>query len=229
MSTKPHMLERYAERGKPRGADSVLEGARGEGLADYVPSRRVQDATQGHRSRALLVAASVGILALAGVLVQRTASQDSVQSYGAPETVAPVTTVVPTPAEIEAAEKKRAELMASGWVMVDIDPVIVGDAVPGIGYRRAINAGGSPYGQETVKDSAGVERTPVWDAPDGQVIGYRYPNLGFVSKATGDKPSFDALAIYRSRGECEPLDQTCIREQNARFAPGTDPQLPPRR
>lgn len=51
---------------------------------------------------------------------------------------------------------------------------------------------------------------PVYDAVDGDVIGYSYIYLGFFDKDVAESPSFDARQLRLERYGCDPLlDETC--------------------
>jgi hypothetical protein len=101
------------------------------------------------------------------------------------------------------------DLVARGWVRFALQPAVPGETTPQIGYRKAPAAGTnhplSPY----VSDAKGVLRVEIYDQPDGQFIGYLYSGVGFVTKATGDDPSFDVRALYASKGICTRTDHPC--------------------
>jgi hypothetical protein len=228
MAAESDLLERYATRGHPRGADSILAHARKADLPLYATADEQPNELLTRR-RILAVAAAVTILlaGVSGLAARRVNVTDTIP--GAPDHSATSSTTIPgpTPEELEAANRRRDELAANGWVTVGYGPAIPGEPIPEIAYRKA------PVGNRSipfyVTDAKGIQRIEVYDQPDGQVIGYYYGSLGIISKSSGDDPTFDVGPLYRNRGICEPSDQACVRDMNARNAPPTDPRAATRR
>lgn len=46
---------------------------------------------------------------------------------------------------------------------------------------------------------------PVYDAPNGSVMGYSYAFLGYVDRATAERPDFDPARLRREKNGCDPL------------------------
>lgn len=121
----------------------------------------------------------------------------------------------PTPEEIKAAEEGLAvyrQQEANGWV-----PYGSASAIPGgphiEGWRRPTEGD-----MVTDFDDAGnvvgrhLERFPVYDKPDGAVIGYHYSGVGFVP--LDQVEAFDPSAARVEVWGCDP------------YAPGCTPRPP---
>jgi hypothetical protein len=220
------LLTRYAGRGDVRGADAVWADARASALRDYIGEPG--DARRPRRGGVLLVAVAVVVLGVLAVVslgaTRRTtevpASVDSLPSAS--------TLSVPTDEEMQEARRRAAELGERGWGVFAIERTITpGDAPPPIGYVKV--GPGPSYVSIDEQDAKGMPRKRVYDQPDGRQLGYLYMNLGFVHKAQGDDPAFDAAPLYRATGACAPIDGDCAHEQmeralaEARTARGTAP------
>jgi hypothetical protein len=211
MTAETDLLERYANRGEPRSADSILTHARQVPLPLYLDADDSSDRPQPRR-RALVAAAVATVLvaAVAGLAARRSTATDP--TPGAPTTVAisPTTLARPTPEELAAADQRRDELAARGWVAVGYPTAIPGEPLPEIAYRKApIVPGGFNSMPFYVPDARGVLRTEIFDQPDGQIIGYYYGNIGVVVKTMGDDPAFDVSSLYAAKGVCAAPDGRC--------------------
>lgn len=59
---------------------------------------------------------------------------------------------------------------------------------------------------EYFKQLAAGGGDPIFDAVDGNVIGYSFPALGFVSREVAEAPGFDPHALRVERFGCDPLE-----------------------
>ncbi len=119
----------------------------------------------------------------------------------------------PTPEELQAADELLAQQQANGWV-----PYGGGSAIPGgsaqegwVRYQKLEDMA------PTFDDSGNVvgrhlERFPVYDAPNGAIIGYHYSGVGFVP--LDQLETFDATAARIEMWGCDP------------YAPGCTPVVP---
>ena len=209
------LFEAYAERGAPLGADAVLARARAlpaESLRLHPGV--INSGTRPRHSRRAL--AAVVLLALfvvgagiaAGVHQVNRDNETNVESGAVPPAAAPPTASIPTPEEIAAANRREAELAASGWVAWSIEPVVpVTKALPQVGYLHTGPGVSPPLGSPTptvAPSPDGLPRSAMYDKPDGTLLGYYYVGLGFVPVETADAPGFDAGPLYTQRGICVP-------------------------
>lgn len=213
-----HLLNTYADRGTPRGADAVLEAAReASDVPGYVDLESAGPAGRGPRSKALAVAAGiVALLAIAGIGFRiangqgPSAVDSAAQSSDAAQAVTKPS--APTAQEQAEAERRLAQQIASGWVPWTINSVVPAEGLPQIGFMHT--ATGQPdavsvAGLDVAQSPDGRPRAPVYDKPDGKVLGYYYVNLGFVPAAVADAPGFDVAPLFKAAGRCAPNDQSC--------------------
>jgi hypothetical protein len=111
--------------------------------------------------------------------------------------------------EMQAATERLARQLATGWVPYGGSPEIEGTSTPTGSWTRA-----GPTEQvdcDHRPDARGIPRLlrcPVYDEPDGAVIGYRYNGLGYVPVELAE--TFDhGRALLEQRG-CDPFaDPAC--------------------
>ena len=102
-------------------------------------------------------------------------------------------------AEDQKASADYAKLVASGWRPWAVQPVFPEDNVATQAYEPLL-----PEFLTQVPPSRDLPRIPLFDAPNGHLIGYEYPNAGFVTAARADSPTFDSASLYHARGLCAP-------------------------
>ena len=71
--------------------------------------------------------------------------------------------------------------------------------------QATVPKGGFP--RSDTKD--GLPRLPIYDEPEGDLIGYYFPNAGFVQKELVEAPGFDANSVYEKIGICPPSVDDC--------------------
>lgn len=199
-------------RHKNTGAES------NSGLGDYpaLPrSRGKKRATYGLLGVAVVGFVAVLAIALAPSQVQEPGgdvASGGADGSGASEALAPTSTEPDaansadagpaTEAEREAADARLAEAVASGWVPYAGDPASPEFVVPSPAWvDPGVNAVEEPE-----------RRRLVYDAPDGNLLGYHYLGTGFVP--LGQESGFDAAQARVDRFGCDPMndpDDSCKR------------------
>lgn len=106
-----------------------------------------------------------------------------------------------TPLSAEEGDALLQQQMAAGWVPYGGVSAVQGVEVPAGAWVKF----------EALPKSESVDgRIPVYDAPDGQVIGYAYSNLGFVPKEIAESGQFDAAQARIAKFGCDiKTDQEC--------------------
>lgn len=172
--------------------------------------RRVVNARQSrHRSNVFRVFAAgliVGLIGLGGVAF-RSSDRSAVPRVDEQTTNA---AQAPTPAQVDEAKAKLDQQMKSGWI-------------PFSGAEVAVPGATSPndaWVRSTIDDAARTEgRQPVYNSPNGNVVGYVYFNLGYVPQAVADSGQFDARAARIQKFGCDISEPTCNSEKGkARYA-----------
>ncbi len=132
------------------------------------------------------------------------ASVGTLAAGGVTTTVAPEESI-PTPEEFARANADLGAQYKSGWLRADGgeghfpgEPVPEGSFLP-TGLTAALRGLDDP------------DRTPIYDAPNGTVIGFSYNNLGWVSLERSH--GFDPAAARTAKYGCDPvLDEVCNRD-----------------
>jgi len=125
----------------------------------------------------------------------------------APNVISPQ--AAPTPSEIAAADAALKEQMAAGWVPFGGAPSLDGSSVPSPAWVKW-----DPHPDP--KDVSVDGRIAVYDHPNGNVVGYSYSGLGYVSKATVDAGMFDPAQARIAKFGCDPHTNDACREQLSR-------------
>lgn len=185
-------------------------------VANYVT--RIDVARRRKRSRTGLVAVAAATVAIAGlgiVAVAQSSEQPAAEvSVAAPPAQISVEQAQPTQEEIEAANRRLDEQIASGWL-------------PYSGVSAIKGKPNAPEGSWWPADAvpAGDDgRIPIYNNPDGDVIGYYFSNLGFV--ALDDLDGFDARTERIQTFGCDTLESTCVEELSSIDPNGGGPKGP---
>lgn len=180
-------LERYAERGSRRGPDQVLNNAQNEAAdPDYVDM--AETSPRRISGSDLLLGGAVIVFVVCVMLI-----------VGARR---PTGTVESGSADVTA-QDPRAEAMAhwnrvmtgNEWMRYSGSPGIPGVDVPKDAWVRFTPS------VDHLRE-AYHRGIPVFDRPDGDVIGYDFANLGFVPRSIAEAPGFDAEAARAAKGAC---------------------------
>jgi hypothetical protein len=99
----------------------------------------------------------------------------------------------------DAWDRTVERLKNGGWVRYDLHPAVPIESVPNEAWVRLDPLGTPPEDAETL-------RTPVYDAPDGELIGYHYPRVGFVPPEVANSGDFDPRAAEEERWGCASPD-----------------------
>lgn len=180
-------LERYADRGEQRGAREVLDAA-----ANRSFTARPVEAPGRSRANAFLNAAVAivvaGFIALAAVVI--------VQGDGSAVASGPEDRVG---SKYQSDEEMRLEVeehwasvQDGGWVRYSGQAAVEGEDPPTEAWAQ-INP--TPDGLR----EAYFDGVAVYTSPGGDLVGYEYANLGFVSRERAEAPGFDAEALRRER------------------------------
>jgi len=165
---------------------------------------RVDSARRRKRSRPALVAVVAATVAIAGLgVVAAVGSSEQPASevtVAAPPSQTGADRAQPTPEEIEAANRRLDEQIASGWLPYSGASAIEGKSSAPEGSWWP--AGAIPSGDDG--------RIPIFDEPDGEVIGYYFSNLGFI--ALDDLDGFDARAERIKTYGCDTLESECAEQ-----------------
>lgn len=86
----------------------------------------------------------------------------------------------PTKEEIAAAEEKLAAQIEAGWVPFEPSPAIEGAFVPADLWIPIDLTQVNPAGLNDAPEAQGA--VPVFDAPDGNIVGYEFIDAGYVGK-----------------------------------------------
>lgn len=109
-----------------------------------------------------------------------------------------------TAAEGDALLKQQ---MAAGWVPYGAAPAMDGVTVPNPAWVR-YEAHPDP------KNASPEGKLAVYDAPNGNLVGYNYSNLGYVPKGVADNGQFDATQARIAKFGCDiKNDQECMRRK----------------
>jgi hypothetical protein len=184
-------------------ATSVLEHAENE-PPDYVSPR-----TQRDRERNLLpgVIALIVIGALVVLLSRSGTGSTTTTPAGSPQ--AAPSQSQPTPSEVAAADAKLKEQMANGWVPFGGASGVNGATVPSSAWVKW-----DPHPDPRSLPADG--RVAVYDAPNGNIVGYNFPALGYVPKATVDSGRFDPAQARIAKFGCDPKADDACRERLSR-------------
>jgi len=178
---------------------------------DYVEA----EAGRQRTSRSWVVGVGVAAAALAVLLLgifafgrANSSSSTSVAPAAVPPSV-PDARTAGRPLTPQEADELLKQQMAAGWVPYAGAPA-AGDAPPPLAWQ--------PYSANP--RSADVETgpnggQPVYDAPNGNVVGYHYTNLGYVSKAHAESGQFDPAQARIAKFGCDPQGDPACRDRLA--------------
>ncbi len=188
-------LQRYATRGTPAGSDVVLSRA---AEVASTPSAYVPDPTGRQRPwRAVAMVALVLLIAglvsvLAAVLTEGSRSGRVLSDADDSSDTADAMTYEERKAEVE---QHWASVEAGQWTRYSGEPGIVGADVPDGWVLLRSSA-------DALREAA-QSGIPVYDAPDGTVLGYDFANLGYVPKEVAEAPGFDQTALRAAKFGCD--------------------------
>ena len=122
-------------------------------------------------------------------------------AVGSTPSVAPGESI-PTPEELARANADLDAQLRSGWVRWEgAEGYFVGELAPKGSYKPT-------GGNEASNPLVDADRTPVYDAPNGTVVGFNYNSLGWVSLERSQ--GFDAAKARVEKNGCDPvLDEVC--------------------
>lgn len=155
-----------------------------------VSAARAAD-TGGRHSRVIAVAVSAVTLAGFGAALVAIVRSPSTVS-----TVSPTSTTVDIALERRLIAESAANLESGAWVPYHGSPGVPGVVVP-YGWAKP-----GP-GMDGIRRSA-QDGIPIYDRPDGVVVGYEFASLGYVPRSVAEEPSFDPHAARVSRFGCDP-------------------------
>jgi hypothetical protein len=202
-STDKARLDRIADRGSARGAEEVLDAAR-RSTSGLTSSPYVSPASAARRRAPVLALVAVLGMALVGLAAW---AAMGASDQGSSEDVASVSsegsTTTSVDDELQVANDVLEAQLAAGWVPAAFEPGATAVEVPEEMWVRMDAESIAPPDLDPE-----LRRVPVYDAPDGQVIGYNYLSLGFIPLDMAD--DFDGAAARVARYGCDvELDQVC--------------------
>lgn len=226
------------EPATPVSADPVVAAEVGHvaELAPAEPTTTTDSTRSRHRAAVLAIAAAVALVAgVAGLVVVRDRSSGSTVDLGpaqsGPGTAPPTsptptstpttteTVVLPPGSTLPPTEAERAEALNKLAASI-IGPMLTeGGWMPYSGSSITNPQDTSRKGYLHYGENAEPGKAPIYDAPNGTVIGYAYSRLGFVTLA--EDVGFDAHAEQMRRFGC---DQT---DSSPDAVPCVPPEMPP--
>jgi hypothetical protein len=112
-----------------------------------------------------------------------------------------------TPAQAEQAQQQLAQQQATGWVPYAASPGVPGVQVPTSAWLGGLSNNAIPFDAKAVGDQL---RLPVYDSPNGKMIGYYYLGLGYIPAAMASDPTFDAAKARVAKYGCDiETDNAC--------------------
>lgn len=145
-----------------------------------------------HLHRILLLGAMIALLGGTAAMISSQGGDSSASQVAATgETVDPATA-----ARIAAGPQE-------GWMQFTSEPGIAGIEVPAgwVRLEKADMLGRSDGGEPP--------RVAVFDRPDGALLGYVYPSLGYVPKDIADSPEFSVSQARVDKYGCDITRTTC--------------------
>lgn len=195
-------MNKYVDRGTHHQATEVFGRAEieaGEG-PDYVEGESPSVGRSG-LSTALVV---VVVLALFGVFVGAATSSRHTSASNEAQTAAAPDANTQASLDQERAEIKKSwdSFVAGEWVRYHGTAGAAGVSVPD-GWVKP-----SPS-QDNLRQ-AFVSGLPVFDKPDGTILGYDFASLGYIPAEMATRPGFDPKAARIAKFGCDPSTAGCV-------------------